>query len=682
MLDQVPAFTVQDSHLAEMWTRFLTEYGREAVREAAFNYPEQRSVFISFNEIQLQNPELADYLLQRPRHALRVATSCLYQVDVPVEPKPRLALRVHDLPSVDILLPRQLRAEHLGRFVSIQGIVQTVVDVKPALLEAAFECRACGNLVHVFQDEDLVQEPVQCDNCERPTSWRLKEDMSRFVDLQRVIIQESPDALRGGKNPEALEVVFREDLVHVVEVGDKVILNGVPTLLHRRAGQKKKVVFDKVLEVVSVDPDPTAYADTDLTPEQEARFDELARRPGIQRQLAASFRHTIDGCDNEKLALLVAAVSAPTTHESDGGRRRGEIHVLLAGDPGTAKTQLMASLGDYVPRFVAAVGPQASGPGLAATTRQLKEDNRWIVEGGVLVMGDDGVVGIDELADLDDKAEGYLLESMESGTVTITTAAKARLRAAPAVVACMNPLHGGRFDPYNVPEEQLALTDRLRSRFDMIFCLVDRFDEARDLRVASRIIGDDPTARQTLLSPDELRRWIARARSITPAVSPAATERLARYFVDVRKKTRESLAFSMRQAGTLRRIALALARMRFSMTVDVQDADLAVDLLEASMRSRGIIDAGGDIDGDLMQFGQRHDQLTRNRMVLQAIKDLMKEHPRGAYNGHAREEDVLERVQDLHGIDEDEARKALSDLRHRNTIYARGGAGTWAPLSL
>src|SRR5688572_2584676 len=282
--------TVQDSQLAAKWDSFLQDYCREMVQQVAQNYPEGgRSVVIPFNDIQLRDPDLADILLQRPATTLRVGAQQLQNVDVTVEPRPKLHLRVTGLPDSQRTIPRRLRAEHLGRLLAIEGLVKKVTEVRPQVLEAAFDCKTCGNRLRVVQEDEIMTEPVLCDSCEKPGPWALREEDSRFIDHQKVEIQEAPEGLRGGAQPERLTIHMQDDMVHGVAPGDRVVINGILTAQKRRQGSQIKVEFNKVLTAVSFQLQQQAFQEIVLSAEDEDQVVTLSQDPRIYDRLRASF---------------------------------------------------------------------------------------------------------------------------------------------------------------------------------------------------------------------------------------------------------------------------------------------------------------------------------------------------------------------------------------------------------
>src|ERR1041385_7715934 len=250
-MQTMPQLTVQDSVLSAKWESFLQDYCKPLVQEASENYPDKgKSVLVTFNDIQLRDPDLP--------------------------------------PSQDIRV-RAIRAEHLGRFLAVEGLVKKVTEVRPQVLEAAFDCKTCGNRVRLVQDDEFVAEPVVCDGCEKPGPWTLREEECRFIDHQKVEIQEAPEGLRGGAQPERITIHLQDDLVHKVAPGDRIVLNGILTAQKKRQGSNLKVEFNKVLQGVSVLQQQQEFQEIVLTPEDEEQIVGLSKDPRIYDRLRASF---------------------------------------------------------------------------------------------------------------------------------------------------------------------------------------------------------------------------------------------------------------------------------------------------------------------------------------------------------------------------------------------------------
>lgn len=689
--------TVQDSVLSAKWQAFLQDYAKPLVQKAAEDYPDTKSVLIPFNDLQLGDPELADYLLQKPRHCLLVGSQMLQMVDVTVEPRPKLVLRVGQLPEDrfigDRRIPgsvvsiRHLRVEHLGRFVAVEGLVKKATDSIPQLLEAAWDCKTCGNRIRLVQDDEFLVEPVVCDGCEKQGPWTLREEESRFVDHQKLELQESPDGLRGGAQASRLIVHIAGDLVGQVAPGDRIRVNGIITVLARREATRKKVEFKTVLQTVSIEIQEQSYSDIKLTPEEEAEVLNLAASENIFPRLVASFAPSIYGNQDVKEGLLLSCFGGVGVEAGDNWQR-GDIHVLLVGDPGLAKSQLLRYIAKLVPRVVMTNGKASTAVGMtaAAVKDDLSGGSHWTLEAGALVLANDGIACIDELDKMSKDDVPALFESMEQQTVSIAKAGiSATLKSRCAVLACANPLTG-KFDPLagNLVE-QIGFVVALLSRFDLPFGLVDKPDPDVDRAIAHQILALKDGRLEDVVPPgcltkDQLRNYICYSKRVNPRLTGDAADYIADLVVHIRASsaaTNAGQGLTHRVGATLHRLTVARARAHLRKDAGLDDAKAAWDLLRRCLATLGILNRDtGAFDMQLLYTGVSHSQHERMRLVMTTIRELCQ----AADRGYIGEMDLINALgrQDIPYL---EAKKSIDALRRNNQIYAKGGADTIAPLS-
>ncbi len=694
--------TVQDSQLQAKWDGFLQDHCKERVVDVALDYPETRSVVIHFNDLQLRDPDLAELVLQRPSHAMRVGAAAMHQIDVPVEPKPRLHLRITGLPESQRHLPRELRAEHLGKFLGIDGLVKKITEVRPMIFEAVFECKFCANQEFVLQEEEILMEPVACSACEKTGPWKLREEECKFVDHQKVEIQENPEGLRGGAQPERLTIHLQDDLVHCVSPGDRIRMNGILLTQARRQGTVKRTEFNKILHGVSVELQQQEFEEIHLTPEDEDEILALSRDPRIYERLRASFAPTIYGLETEKDALILALFGGVAKHYKDGSRNRGDIHILMVGDPGVAKSQLLRYLSKLAPRAIFTSGKSASAAGLtAAAVKDEFGEGQWTLEAGALVLADNGVCCIDELDKMTSQDQSAMHQAMEQQEISIAKAGvSATLKSRCAVVGAANPKLG-RFDEYEPLFSQINMPPALMSRFDLIFSLLDRPQRDHDDLLAGHILrthkagevrehrGAHPNGRYTIedendllqvvepdLDADRLRKYVAYAkRNIFPVISDEALQVIRDYYVDLRSSVTDSVPLTARQLESYVRLAEASARIRLSQEATLDDAKRAISIVEHYLSSVGVDRETGKFDIDVINTGVSHSQHDRMRTIQEIVRTLAGASERG----YAKEMDVLDEAKRA-GIQEDEARKCLKSLIRNNSVYAKGGSSTYAPL--
>ncbi|HLE47152.1 MAG TPA: LAGLIDADG family homing endonuclease [Candidatus Thermoplasmatota archaeon] len=388
--------TLTSQSLVAAWEQFLTDYYKGRIEEAALNYPDTRSVDIDYNDIDRRDPNLAQYTLDHPRASIQSAEEAAKLIEVPVEPRPFLRMRIRNVPRVNRYMIRKLRAEHLGKFVAIEGLIKKVVEVRPKLRDATFQCQRCGAVFNVTQEDQVLTEPKSCDEgqggCGRDGPFRLLTEESKFIDSQKLEIQESHEDLRGGAQPERITVYLEEDLTGRLYPGDSIIINGIFRAQQRRQGSLKLAEFIKVVDCNSFEVQKFEFEEIDIRPEDVPEITQIAANKDPYTLIRQSFAPELFGMDDVKDALILSLFGGVAKEFVDGTRIRGDIHVLLVGDPGVAKSQSLRYLAKLSPRSIYTSGKGSSAAGLTATAvRDEFGEGQWSLEAGALVLADKGI---------------------------------------------------------------------------------------------------------------------------------------------------------------------------------------------------------------------------------------------------------------------------------------------------
>ncbi|MFO7926203.1 MAG: LAGLIDADG family homing endonuclease [Halobacteriota archaeon] len=344
----------ENTEVIDKFEGFYRDYYRNEIGQLAQKYPnEKRSLYIGWDDLYRFDPDLADDFIAQPDQMRDYAEEALRLYDLPVDVKLGQAhVRIKNLQKTTGI--RDIRARHRGQLVEVTGIIRKATDVRPKITEAAFECQRCGTLTRIPQTSGDFYEPHECQGCERQGPFDINFDQSEFVDAQKLRVQESPEGLRGGETPQSIDVHIDDDITGRVTAGDHVRVTGVLHLDQQGSNQEKSPIFDVYMDGMSVEIEDEQFEDMDITDEDKKRIIELSNESDIYEKMIASMAPSIYGYDQEKLAIIMQLFSGVTKHLPDGSRTRGDLHMLLIGDPGTGKcargeTKVTLSDGSEVP---------------------------------------------------------------------------------------------------------------------------------------------------------------------------------------------------------------------------------------------------------------------------------------------------------------------------------------------
>ncbi len=677
--------------LQSRWAAVLEEAGlRPRILQLHDRFPEERSLEVAFSHLDSADTALADLLLERPEEVLGAGLRAMRELLPVAGPEADgLRLRIVGLPATAHRIIRAIRETDLNRLVAIDAVVRRASEVRPQIRDAVFECVACRTKFHEPQDESslVFREPLECPEsqggCGKTqgrTRFRLVAEESTYVDAQRIEIQEHPETLRHGAHPQGLTVLLTEDLAGKVLPGNRVVLNGVLKSFQRasasRGGIVRNTTFDLLVLGNSVESKVREYDEIEISPEETAFIQSFRGDLRVVDKIVASLAPTIKGMEEEKEAIALQLFGGVEKRHSDGVRVRGDIHALIVGDPGTAKSQLLRYIADVAPRGIYTSGKGATAAGLTAAA--VKDDfagGRWVLEAGMLVLADGGMAIIDELDKMSPEDRSAMHEALEQQTVSIAKAGiTSTLNARCPVLAAANP-KWGRFTSDRTIAEQIDLPPTLLSRFDVIFSIKDLPDQVRDRSLANRILAshrdvatEDPAGRGTEeapFGPELLKKYIAYARqNVRPSLSQEALDALEDFYVRVRRSGEEPnspVPITARQLEALVRLSEAAARARLVPVVEVEDARRAIRIMENFLRRVSMTEEG-KLDIDLTQSGVSHSQRERLDIVMRLMRELQDTH--GGYFSLEQFRESAERA----GIALPKAEALLQSLRNQGEI--------------
>jgi replicative DNA helicase Mcm len=679
-----------------LWTEFFERYYRDEVNKLAYKIKsgaDGRSLYVNFlRDLTIfQEGKLGEELILKPDEVIKHAEKGLADVSniygVSLEGcKPRF----FSLPSSVRTLIRDIRSHHISKFISIEGIVRKVTEVRPRIVEAAFGCTNCGSVTMVPQENSQLRSPFECPRCHTKRLVFMPES-SISADSQRVRIQEYPENLRGGEQPQMIDVILEDDLAGIINPGDRVVINGIVRVKPRGTGGKKLTHMDVYIEGNSVEVLEQEYEEFEITEEDKERILELSRSETIFEDIVKSIAPSIYGHEDVKLAIALQLFGGVPKKLPDGTEIRGDIHVLLVGDPGVAKSQLLRYVHRIAPRSVYTTGKGTTSAGLTATAVRDEIDGRWTLEAGTLVLADKGVALVDEIDKMRSEDRSALHEALEQQTISIAKAGiNAILRARCALLGAANPKYG-RFDRYSSIAEQIDLSPTLLSRFDLIFVMTDDPDEEKDRKLADHILSSHELGEmmerqrniaagyseeviaaksqriEPKIDPELLRKYIAYAKkTVFPVMTEEAKKRIEDFYVSLRARAKENspVPITARQLESLVRLAEASARLRLSDRVEVEDVERVIKLMNSSLGQIATDPETGEIDIDFAFAGTSKRQRDRIMTIKKIIEDL-----ESTYESGVPEEEILAAAEQ-DGIDRYRAKDILSKLKQMGEIYS------------
>ncbi|XP_073442512.1 DNA replication licensing factor MCM3 [Dendrobates tinctorius] len=537
--------------------------------------------------------------------------------------------------------PRTLTSHFLGSMVCVEGIVTKCSLVRPKVVRSVHYCPATKKTIErKYTDmtslDAFPSSAVYPTKDEENNPLETEFGLSLYKDHQTITIQEMPEKAPAGQLPRSVDIILDDDLVDKVKPGDRVQIIGTFRCLPSKksgytSGSFRTIMIACNVVQMSKEVSPVFSAD-DLA--KMKKFNKHHSKD-VFEQLSRSLAPSIHGHHFIKKAILCMLLGGVEKVLENGTRIRGDINVLLIGDPSVAKSQLLRYVLCTAPRAIPTTGRGSSGVGLTAAVTTDQETGERRLEAGAMVLADRGVVCIDEFDKMSDMDRTAIHEVMEQGRVTIAKAGiHARLNARCSVLAAANPVYG-RYDQYKTPMENIGLQDSLLSRFDLLFIMLDQMDPEQDREISDHVLrmhryrasgeqdGDamplgssvdilstnDPNVsheeqqelqvyekhdsllhgvkkkREKTISMEFMRKYIHVAKLFKPVLTAEAANYIAEEYTRLRSQDQMSSdvartsPVTARTLETLIRLSTAHAKVRMSKTVQLQDAEAAVELV-------------------------------------------------------------------------------------------------------
>ena len=572
---------------------------------------------------------------------------------------------------------RQINAEIIGKMTSVSGMVLRASEVKPLAKELVFIC-PIGHRTDVILEKGLtITTPIKCSN-EKCThkELSLEPQSSRFIDVQFVRLQELPEDLPPGQLPHYLDITVKQDLVDDARPGDRVVLTGIVRIEQEKMSGVSK--SNSPLYRLRLDGNNVEFLGgkgsktsrriqrEEISPEEEKTIKSLSKSPDIYDRIIDSYAPHITGHRIIKESILLLMAGSTQRELQDGSKIRGDINIFLVGDPGTAKSEMLKFCARIAPRGLYTSGRGSTAAGLtAAVVRDV--NGIFMLEAGATVLGDQGLVCIDEFDKMKDEDRSALHEVMEQQTASIAKGGiVATLNARTSILAAANPMYG-KYDPFKNITENVNLPIPLLTRFDLIFVVRDQPSKERDEKIAKHIIdlhtpqGIDS---RSLIDSETLTKYVSYAKRVDPILTKEAETKILDYYLKMRNVDADDMiTVTPRQLEGLIRLATARARLLLKNQVEEEDAQRAIDLLQNMFEDAGIDVNTGKVDLGVLQ-GKPRSEVSKMQSFMGILQTL-----EGEPKKPVEESKLIEELVKTEKFTEEEARNIVRKMVREASIY-------------
>jgi replicative DNA helicase Mcm len=522
----------------------------------------------------------------------------------------------------------------------------------------------------------VLKKPSKCVNCSEK-ELEMDPENSVFADFQMVRLQELPEDLPAGQLPHYVEVTVMGDLVDQCRPGDRIMLTGIIRIEQEQTSPNFKTsLFRLRMEGNNIEylggragnKDTRTVERIAISNEDEKRILAIAGKPDAYDKLIASFAPHVYGHEVIKESILLLIVGSVTKKLGDGSTRRGDLNVFLVGDPGTAKSEMLKFAAKIAPRGMYTSGRGSTAAGLTAAVIRDKS-GIMMLEAGAVVLGDQGLVCIDEFDKIKPEDRSALHEVMEQQTCSVAKGGiVATLNARTSILSAANPMYG-KYDPYKNITENVNLPIPLLTRFDIIYVVRDTPEKEKDSRVASHILEihrDAGHAAQPAIDIDLFSKYLAFSKQIEPELTTEAIEIIKNYYMKMRNADSEGMiTVTPRQLEALIRLATARARLLLKDKVEAEDGERAIYLVQRMLETAGIDVNTGKVDLGVLH-GKPHSEVSKLKIFMEIFNALS-----GQDRNDVSENNFISELVKTGKFTEDDARIYIRKAMQNGQIYER-----------
>ncbi|MCH7966726.1 MAG: minichromosome maintenance protein MCM, partial [Thaumarchaeota archaeon] len=637
-MSNVQTSTFTDSALSdkvkEFLTRFKDKFGNYKYIEAIDEMMPKNAkyIIVDFNDLVFE-PEIGILFSKNPDRIFDAFSRAIKEAlqtrfpDYAEKIKDEVRARLVNYPLQRSL--RQINAETIGTITSVSGMVVRASEVKPLAKELIFVCPDEHHTKVIQLKGMIVKIPVVCDNpnCKH-RDFELKPEASTFIDFQLLRLQELPEDLPPGQLPHYIDITIRQDLVDSARPGDRIILTGIVRVEQEsvagvqrgHSGLYRLRIEGNNIEFLGGRGAKTSRKidREEVSPEEEKMIKTLSQSPNVYQKIIDSFAPHIHGHSIIKEAIILLIVGSNQRLLDDGSKIRGDINVFLVGDPGTAKSEMLKFCARIAPRGLYTSGKGSTAAGLTAAIVRDKT-GIMMLEAGAVVLGDQGLVCIDEFDKMKPEDRSALHEVMEQQSVSIAKGGiVATLNARTSILAAANPMYG-KYDPFKNITENVNLPIPLLTRFDLIFVVRDIPSKEKDEKIARHIIKlhtPQRTDNRSVIDVDLLTKYLSYAKRGTPILTKEAEEKILEYYLQMRNvESEEMITVTPRQLEGIIRLSTARARLLMKDEVDLEDAERAIFLLQSMLEDAGVDVNTGKIDLGVLQ-GKPRSEISKMQLFM------------------------------------------------------------------